>query len=172
MSRSAITPAELASRLSADPALNVIDVRGPAEFAAVHAPAARNLPLGDLAPEAVATDKAAPVFILCHSGRRAELAADKLAAAGFREPVVVTGGTEAWSAAGLPVVRGVKTAISIERQVRIGAGSLVLGGVLLSHFAHPGFVWLSGFVGAGLVFAGVTDFCGMGILLSKAPWNR
>jgi predicted branched-subunit amino acid permease len=69
-------------------------------------------------------------------------------------------------------VHGTTKAISVERQVRIAAGSIVLSGVLLSKFVHPNFVWLSGFVGAGLIFAGITDFCGMGLLLAKAPWNR
>ena len=84
---------------------------------------------------------------------------------------VVEGGTQAWSAAGLPVQRGRKT-ISIERQVRIGAGLLVLTGVALGWFYHPGFFLLSAFVGAGLVFAGITDICGLAIFLAFAPWNR
>jgi rhodanese-related sulfurtransferase len=176
MSHSTITAAELSRALSAAPALAVLDVRSPAEFAQVHAVPARNLALGDITAESLAaaghTNTAAPVYLLCQSGRRAQAAADKLAALGYKQPVVVTGGTEAWLAAGLPAVHGATRAISIERQVRIGAGTLVLSGVLLSHFANPNFIWLSGFVGAGLVFAGVTDFCGMGILLAKAPWNR
>ncbi len=69
------------------------------------------------------------------------------------------------------MVRGRKT-ISLERQVRIGAGSLVLAGVLLGWFVRPEFIWLSGLVGAGLVFAGITDICGLALLLAKAPWNR
>ena len=85
---------------------------------------------------------------------------------------VVEGGTQAWVAAGLPVVKGSKSAISIERQVRIGAGILVLTGVILGSLIHPAFFGLSAFIGAGLVFAGVTNWCGMGLLLAKAPWNR
>ena len=73
--------------------------------------------------------------------------------------------------AGLPVVRG-KKAISLERQVRIAAGSLVLLGVLLGWLVHPAFIGLSAFVGAGLVFAGVTDTCGMGMMLARMPWNQ
>jgi len=84
---------------------------------------------------------------------------------------VVEGGTNAWIAAGLPVIRGRKT-ISIERQVRIGAGSLVVIGTGLGRFVHPAFYILAAFVGAGLVFAGVTDICGMANVLAKAPWNR
>ena len=85
--------------------------------------------------------------------------------------VNVEGGTLAWEQAGLPVVRG-KKAMSLERQVRIAAGSLVVLGTALGAFVHPGFLGLSAFVGAGLVFAGVTDTCGMGMVLARMPWNR
>jgi rhodanese-related sulfurtransferase len=176
MSHATLTPAELAGLLAATPGLTVLDVRSPAEFSAAHATPARNLPLPDLSPAALAAaghaDPAAPVYLLCQSGRRALAAADRLAAVGFKRPVVVLGGTEAWLAAGLPAVHGTGKAISLERQVRIAAGGMVFIGALLAWFVHPGFVWLSGFVGAGLVFAGVTDTCGMGLLLAKAPWNR
>ena len=83
----------------------------------------------------------------------------------------VEGGTLAWAAAGLPVVRGRK-AVSLERQVRIAAGSLVAAGVGLGVFVHPALLGLAAFVGAGLVFSGVTDTCGMGVVLGRLPWNR
>jgi hypothetical protein len=85
--------------------------------------------------------------------------------------VNVEGGTQACESSGVPVVRG-KKAISLERQVRIAAGSLVLTGVTLGWLVHPGFFGLSAFVGAGLVFAGITDTCGMGMLLARMPWNQ
>jgi hypothetical protein len=69
------------------------------------------------------------------------------------------------------VVRGTSKVIALERQVRIAAGAMVLSGVLLSQFVNPAFIWLAGFVGGGLIFAGITDWCGMGILISKMPWN-
>lgn len=174
MNTSSIAPHELEARLSADPGALLVDVRSPAEFAEVHAARAKNLPLPDATPEALAAlghAGEAPVYVICQSGKRAEAACARLRAAGLGRALVVTGGTEAWVAAGLPVVRGGR-AIGLERQVRIGAGALVLLGVVLSRAAHPDFVWLSAFVGAGLVFAGVTGFCGMGLLLAKAPWNR
>lgn len=171
-----ITATELSARLQTAPDLTVIDVRTPAEFAELHAVPARNLPLPDATPEALAslghTDPARPVYILCQSGKRAESCAGRLAAAGFAAPVVVTGGTEAWAAADLPVVRGESGGISLERQVRIAAGAIVFAGVILAVTVNPAFVWLSGFVGAGLMFAGITGFCGMGLLMAKAPWNR
>ena len=85
--------------------------------------------------------------------------------------MVVTGGTLAWQEAGLPVERGTVKVISLERQVRIAAGSLVVIGVVLAKLVNPWFIGLSAFVGAGLVFAGITDFCGMGLLLARLPWN-
>jgi len=89
----------------------------------------------------------------------------------FRLTVNVEGGTLAWDQAGLPVTRG-KKMMSLERQVRIAAGSLVLIGVVLAWMVHPYLIRLSAFVGAGLVFAGITDTCGMGMLLARMPWNQ
>ena len=88
------------------------------------------------------------------------------------QPVVVEGGTLAWIEANLPVTRGTVKVISLERQVRIAAGAIVFTGVLLARFVNFNFIWLSGFVGAGLIFAGITDFCGMGLLIAKLPWNK
>ena len=85
--------------------------------------------------------------------------------------VNVEGGTQAWVQAALPVVRGEKV-ISLERQVRIAAGLLVLIGAILSYFAHPYWLALPAIVGAGLTIAGITDSCGMGMLLAKMPWNQ
>jgi rhodanese-related sulfurtransferase len=99
------------------------------------------------------------------------MACERLAAAGVASVVNVEGGTLAWEKAGLPVVRG-KKAMSLERQVRIAAGSLVLIGTVLGAFVHPYALGLAGFVGAGLVFAGITDTCGMGMLLARMPWNQ
>lgn len=110
-----------------------------------------------------------PLYVLCRSGGRARKAADKIAEAGLDDIIIVTGGIGACIACGTPVRKG-KT-LSLERQVRIAAGALVLAGVLLGHFVYGGFFILSGFVGAGLVFAGVTDWCGMALLLARAPWN-
>jgi rhodanese-related sulfurtransferase len=150
-----IAPAELQKLLAAQPGLPLLDVRTPVEYAGVHVPQARNVPLDQLSPKALfdadQLPKGQPVYLLCRSGG---------------------GGTQAWIEAGLPVTGGTTRVISLERQVRIAAGSLVLAGVLLGWFVHGGFFGLSAFVGAGLVFAGVTDWCGMGLLLAKLPWNQ
>ena len=170
-----VCPRDLARRLEAGQPVELIDVRTPAEFREVHASAARNVPLDELQGEPlrelVELSKAKTLHLICRSGGRAAKACDKLAAAGAANLANVEGGTLAWIDAGLPVVRGKKT-ISLERQVRIAAGSLVLVGVTLGFAVHPAFFGFSAFIGAGLVFAGVTDTCGMGLLLAKMPWNR
>jgi rhodanese-related sulfurtransferase len=111
------------------------------------------------------------LYVVCRTGSRGEKACEKFRQAGFTNVVNVDGGTLACEQAGLPVVRG-KKAMSLERQVRIAAGSLVLIGAVLSWFLHPAFIGLSAFVGAGLIFAGITDTCGMGMMLARMPWNR
>ncbi len=170
-----ISPLALHERLQVNPALRLLDVRTPVEFAEVHVPAAINEPLDRLEAqklEARRWSKDEPVYLLCRTGTRATKAAGRLEAAGFTQVSVVEGGTLAWDAAGLPVQRSGVKVMSLERQVRIVAGSLVLVGVILGWWVHPGFFGLAAFVGAGLVFAGITDFCGMGLLLAKLPWNN
>lgn len=150
--------------------LALIDVRTPVEFEEVHVTFARNVPLDELDPKALGVDPGAALFVVCQKGGRGAKACEKLLAAGFTNVTNVEGGTLACVEAGVPVVRGRKM-MSLERQVRIAAGSLVLLGAGLS-FVHPAFVGIAAFVGAGLVFAGVTDTCGMGMLLARMPWNR
>jgi rhodanese-related sulfurtransferase len=111
-----------------------------------------------------------PLYVICHTGARGKQACEKFIAAGYENVINVAGGTKAWADAGLQVVRGKQT-ISVERQVRMAAGSLVLLGIGLAQL-HPAFLGLSAFVGAGLLFAGITDTCGMGILLARMPWNQ
>ncbi len=174
MTVTTISPQRLAE-LCKTGKIELIDVRTPVEFRELHATVARNVPLDRLDPAAiiqahnVCTDE--PLYLICRSGSRGQQACEKFLAAGFTNVVNVEGGTLACVEAGLPVVRG-KKAISLERQVRIAAGSLVLLGVLLGWLLHPAFFGLSAFVGAGLVFAGITDTCGMGMMLARMPWNQ
>ena len=169
MSVSSITSSRLAELAKSGP-VQLIDVRTPAEFEEVHVAFARNVPLDRLNPQGLGVDAAAPLYVVCRTGSRGEKACERLRGSGFANVINIEGGTLACVEAGLPVVRGRK-AMSLERQVRIAAGSLVLLGVGLG-FVHPAFFGLAGFVGAGLVFAGLTDTCGMGMLLARMPWNR
>ena len=153
----------------------LLDVRSPAEFRSGRVQGAVNLPLENVTAESVRAllvgNDQKTVVLLCASGGRARTAAKKLAASGLKT-LVVQGGTNSCQQAGLPIDKDAGGVISIERQVRIAAGTLVFGGVLLGANVHPGFYGLSAFVGAGLVFAGVTDWCGMGLLIARAPWNK
>jgi rhodanese-related sulfurtransferase len=167
-----IIPVELQKILATHPLATIIDVRTPVEFAEVRVSQARNIPLDELKPGLLPFPKDQPVYLLCRSGQRAMKAAEKFVKQGFSQTVVVEGGTLAWIEANLPVTRSSMKIISLERQIRIVAGAIVLAGVLLAHFVDARFIWLSGFVGAGLIFAGITDFCGMGLLLAKMPWNK
>jgi rhodanese-related sulfurtransferase len=170
-----IDPRALADLRNSGQPLTLIDVRTPAEFREVHVDFARNVPLDQLnAAQIESLQKSSgtePLYVICRSGSRGKMACEKLASAGLTNVVNVEGGTSAWDAAGLPVVRG-KKAISLERQVRIVAGLLVLIGSALGFFVHPYCIGLAAFVGAGLVFAGVTDTCGMAMLLARMPWNQ
>lgn len=167
-----ISPKQLHELVTSGKSIDLIDVRTPVEYREVHVTFARNLPLDQLKPSEVnAGRNGEPLYVICRSGGRGKQACEKIVAAGFSNVINVEGGTQAWDQAGLPVVRG-KKAMSLERQVRIAAGSLVLTGVVLGYLIHPYFIGLSAFVGAGLIFAGVTDTCGMGMILARMPWNR
>jgi rhodanese-related sulfurtransferase len=129
-------------------------------------------PLSDLNPDHVKEllQSKQEGIIVCRSGGRARQACEKLLGAGLSNVKVLEGGVTAWEAAGFAVIRGKKT-ISLERQVRIAAGALVLVGAVLGYFVTPAFIALSAFVGAGLMFAGITDTCGLAMVLARMPWN-
>ena len=170
MTDNRISPADARQNQSA--AL-LLDVRTPAEFEQAHISSSVLHPLGSLNPaevEKLAAGKTQCV-VICQSGKRAAQAAEKLTASSLPGLAVMEGGVAAWEAAGLPLERGRKT-ISLERQVRIAAGTFVLTGAVLGYFVNPAWIALSGFVGAGLIFAGITDTCGMGMLLARMPWNN
>ena len=170
-----ISPRDLAAKRQNGEPVEVIDVRTPVEFREVRAANARNVPLDSLDPHAIMNARNClvdePLYVICKSGTRGAKAQQKFVDAGFMNVINVEGGTEAWVNAGLPVVRG-KKAMSLERQVRIAAGFIVLVGSLMGFFVHPFFIGISAFVGAGLMFAGITDSCAMGMLLAKMPWNQ
>jgi rhodanese-related sulfurtransferase len=152
--------------------LHLVDVREYAESAGGRVSGAKLLPLGELEKRQTELDHTKPVYVMCRTGRRSGEAQKKLKALGFTNVINVAGGFEAWKKENLPFERDENASWSLERQVRFVAGLLVLTGVLLSIFVHPYFIGLSGFVGAGLTFAGATDWCGMGLLLAKMPWNK
>lgn len=148
----------------------LIDIRNADEYARERIPGAVNLPLGrigDLPPGDT------PVIFHCRSGARTSANAARLAAAADHAPAyLLDGGIEAWRSAGHTTLADRSQPIEIMRQVQITAGALILTGVLLGLFVAPGFFGLAAFVGAGLMFAGITGWCGMAKLLAVLPWNR
>jgi len=172
-----ITINELNHLRSSGKPLMLIDVRTPAEFEAVHVAGARLLPLDNLDCAAVLAEReksgaASPIHILCHSGARAKRAAEKFAAVGFKDCLVVEGGTQAWAAAGLPVERGERAVLPLDRQMQTIIGLMIIAGVALAQLVDPAWIWLSGFAGLGLLVAGVTGFCPLRMVVSRMPWNQ
>ncbi|MDX2645402.1 rhodanese-like domain-containing protein [Streptomyces sp. PA03-1a] len=153
----------------------VIDVRTPGEYATGHLPGAHNIPLDRLEEAADALKTVAartPLLMVCASGNRSAKACAQLARLGI-EAVTLDGGTSAWRAAGHDVERtaGARATWPMDRQIRLAAGSLVVIGFLTGLAWLPAH-WISGAVGAGLVFSGVTNTCGMAALLARLPHNR
>ena len=152
--------------------LHLVDVREQMEFAGGRVSGASSLPLGELEERHKELDHSKPIYVMCRTGRRSAEAQQRLRSLGFTNVINVAGGIEAWKKEDLPMERDEHAAWSIERQVRFTAGLLVLTGVLLSVFIHPYFIFLSGLIGFGLAFTATIDWCGMGLLIAKMPWNR
>ncbi len=152
--------------------VQIVDVREDWEWNAGHIPGAVHVPLSELAARAGAIDKTKTAYLHCGVDTRSRKAAVQLRHLGWTSLAVVLGGYTAWSESGFPLVAARRHAWSMQRQVRFGAGLLVLLGAALGWKVHPGFYALCAFVGAGLAFSGATDICPMAGLLGKMPWNK
>jgi rhodanese-related sulfurtransferase len=150
----------------------LIDVREADEHARERIEGARLAPLSRFDPKALGEEREKIAIFHCSSGNRTTVAAGQLQGAGFARAYQLEGGIQAWKRAGLPVLVDAKAPLPIMRQVQIAAGTLVVLGILLAVLVSPAFMALSAFVGAGLIFAGITGFCGMASLLAHLPWNR
>ena len=148
----------------------IVDVRSETEFAAGHIPGAKCIPLQQL-PLRHADLGDGDLVLVCEAGTRACIAQKNLEQHSGTIPVL-EGGTRAWREAGLPLVSALHTNWSLERQVRFGAGLLILIGIALTLFVSKIWILMPAFVGAGLTFAGATDICMMGKLLARMPWNQ
>jgi len=169
----AIAPRDAKRRLDDGSAI-LVDIRDANEYAREHLQGARLVPLSTVDAHDFDSERAAgkAVIFHCQSGRRTTANAARLIAAGFKETYVLEGGLNGWREAGLPAHVDSSQPIDLQRQVQIAAGSLVVLGVVLAMLVSPWFILLSGFVGAGLVFAGATGTCAMARLLVLLPWNR
>ena len=167
-----IKPTELQKRLT-DGDLDeiLIDVREPFEFKAKHIHGSKNVPLDSMAGSIEKLKAIKTVYVHCESGGRSSTACETLGEAGINV-VNIEGGIAAWEQAGFPVEDSGHHVIPIIRQVMIVAGILILVGVILGIYVSDWWYFLSGFVGAGLLFAGIAGICSMTYILKKMPWNK
>lgn len=164
-----IGPEALRQRLAASDVL-LVDVREADEFAREHIAGAASMPLSTFDVARLPHDRR--IIVSCASGRRSRQAAEQLDTAGFSNIANLQGGLAAWKLAGLPTSVDRRQPVSLMRQVQITAGTLIMLGTVLGAFVSPWFLLLPGFVGGGLLIAGITDSCLMARMLSKLPYNR
>lgn len=166
-----LSPAEVASRLERGDAV-LIDIREADEFARRHVAGALSRPLSGFEAAHLRINPGREAIFTCRTGNRTSANCARLQASVGGEAYVLEGGVDGWAAAGLPVVEDRKAPLELMRQVQITAGLLVLLGIVLGFALAPALFGLAAFVGAGLIFAGVTGWCGMARLLAAMPWNR
>jgi rhodanese-related sulfurtransferase len=166
-----IDPAALRERLRLRD-VTLVDIREADEFAREHIGGAVSLPMSKITAASVALEPRGDIVFHCRTGMRTRSNCDRLAAAVDGSAFVLEGGLDAWKGAGLPVIADRKAPIEMMRQVQLAAGSLVVAGAFLAATIHPAFLWLSAVIGAGLMFAGASGWCGMAHVLALAPWNR
>ena len=152
--------------------VTLVDVREASEYANERIPGAKLHPLSQFDPHQIRPSAGQKLVLYCQSGNRSAKAAKQYLEAGFNSVIHLRGGIPTWKQAGYPIEKSQNAPISLFRQVQIVAGSLVVLGTVLGVVVSPGFLLLSGFVGAGLLFAGITNTCAMGMLLAKLPYNQ
>ena len=149
----------------------VFDVREADEYQRGHIPEAKLISLSQIEARANEIPRDKNVYVYCRSGNRSQEAIKRLHALGYENLINLQGGIAAHQKCG-GRIRSYRRGFPIMQQVQIAAGFLILLGIFLSLWLHPAFLILSGFVGGGLLFAGLTGFCGMAKLLERMPWNR
>jgi glyoxylase-like metal-dependent hydrolase (beta-lactamase superfamily II)/rhodanese-related sulfurtransferase len=167
-----ISPTDSFSLLKKDPQAKILDVRSAMEFSQAHIENSINIPIDMISAKIGELSQSKQNYlVLCHSGTRAAMAADMLMQSGIHTAKVIEGGIARWQKEKLAVIKG-QGGVSLERQVRVIAGSLVLLGIILAWLLHWAFIFIPAFVSCGLIFAGITDNCLMGTLLMKLPYNK
>ena len=170
MSSKVLTP-QAAQELIAQGAV-LVDIRGADEYAREHIVGAQHMPMEQLSANGMPKSETNAVIFHCNSGNRTGMNSGVLDNCATCEVYILEGGLAGWKKAGLPVVKDSTQPLELQRQVQIGAGSIVLLGVILGTTVSPSWYALSGFVGAGMVMAGATGFCGLARVLMKMPWNK
>lgn len=155
-----------------NPSVDFINVCTPIEYKEKHIPGVRSVPFDELANRIGEFSNKQTVYVHCRAGRRSQQAVEKLVALGVTaEMVNVEGGLSAWDEAGF-VTTSQAVRMPLMQQTMLSAGSLILVSFALSMTVHPAFIYLAGFIGLGLTFAGLTGWCGMSYALAKMPWNK
>lgn len=165
-----LDPKISAAKLDAGEAI-LIDIREADEYAREHIPGAISIPVSALDAADLTLEAGQHAIFHCKSGRRTDTHCALLAQHVEGDVFIMDGGLEAWRALGLPIAKDNKAPLELNRQVQITAGGLILTGILLGSFIHPSLYGLAAFVGAGLMFAGLSGWCGMANLLGIMPWN-
>jgi rhodanese-related sulfurtransferase len=167
-----ITPKEAQELTAKDSNVKLLDVRSALEYNEVHINNSINIPIDMISAKIKELSESNQAYIvLCRTGNRSPMAADMLLQSGIGSVKVMAGGMMRWQKERLPVIAG-EGGISLERQVRVIAGILVLLGIIMAQFVNNAFIWISIWVSCGLIFAGLTNNCLMGMLLMKLPYNK
>ncbi len=170
MSNKVLTP-QAAQVLLAQGAV-LVDIRGADEYAREHIAQAQHIPMDQLSRQGIPNNSANTVIFHCRSGHRTAINASVLDNCVACEMYILEGGLDGWKKAGLPVVSDATQPLELQRQVQIGAGVMILVGVLLGSLVSPWLYAIAGFVGVGMLVAGITGFCGLARVLMKMPWNK
>lgn len=166
-----ITAPQLKTKLAHNKIL-LIDVREPAEYQSECINQACLIPLAEISAEKLPSTSR-PIVIHCKMGKRSVIAGKKLLEQNPKlEICFLEGGIDAWKSSGFPVKKSGRNVLPLDQQTQLVAGTLAFSGTVLGAILHPAFYTMPGVVGAGLIFAGVTGWCGMAILLAKMPWNK
>jgi len=167
-----VDPATLKRWMDTDQAV-VVDVREPAEHAAESISGTTLLPLGRVTKNALPKTAGKKLVIHCRSGQRSINACEKLLEEDPNFEVYnLEGGISAWGGMGHDVASSGKSFLPLDRQVQLTIGFGVLSGSLLAYFVSPLFFLLTGVFGTGLMFAGLSGFCGLARVIAKMPWNQ
>ena len=171
-----ISPKALFQRIQEGESVEIIDVRTPAEFRSWHANPSRLVPLDALDCDKIMAGRngnaGAPLYVMCKSGMRSSQACKKFVEANHDCVVLIEGGLEAWEREGLPVERTGREMISVDRQVRVAVGLMIIAAGLSGIFVAPWAAWLPVLFGVGLLQSGITDTCPLAMLIARMPWNR